>query len=94
MKTAIMALISHLMVGRQVEFRIYTFRDMVALSFPDTRQLYLSPRMARALARQLKTYADDVEGGNALMTRNVMEVTSHKRPIIVDDLTADSIRES
>lgn len=43
----------------QERIRIYRFHDLVALSFDDTETLYIEPDNAKALARELKRFADE-----------------------------------
>ena len=55
--------------------RIHTFRDLVAVSTPNTKQLYFSPQNAKALARELNRYADNIENKNerVIATRNIKD---------------------
>ena len=53
--------------------RLHTFRDFVALSTPETPQLYLTPKHARQLARELVRFAQSAERGKHLATRNTSE---------------------
>lgn len=43
----------------QKKARIHKFHDLVALSFTDTKQLYLEPQDARILARELIRFANE-----------------------------------
>ena len=45
------------MTKSQKTARLHRFNDKVALSFPSTQQLYLTPEMANQLANELKRFA-------------------------------------
>lgn len=53
----------------QTTSRIHAFGKLVALSFPSTEQLYLTPEHARNLAKELKRFADASEKNATYGTR-------------------------
>lgn len=54
--------------------RLHRFNDNVALSFPSTTQLYLTPEMANQLGNELKRFAKNCkESKDWIATRNVNE---------------------
>lgn len=55
--------------------RIHRFNDNVALSFPSTPQLYLTPKQANQLANELKRFAKNAENKESkwITTRIVNE---------------------
>lgn len=55
----------------QTSARLHQFRDTVALSFPDTEQLYLTPKMANQLANELKRFAKNANANDIIATRTV-----------------------
>lgn len=61
----------------QDNVRLHQFNGSVAISFPDTKQLYLTPEMANQLANELKRFAKSVRGqtnpGYVIATRTVNE---------------------
>lgn len=57
----------------QTSARIHQFRDLVALSFPDTKQLYLTPEMANQLGNELKRFAKNANANNIIATRSINE---------------------
>lgn len=57
----------------QTKARIHSFNNKVALSFPDTEQLYLTAEMANQLANELKRYAKNANTNQVILTRSINE---------------------
>lgn len=59
----------------QSHARIHRFHDKVAISFPDTETLYLTPEDAEALAHELAAFAANIqcEGERWFATRIIRD---------------------
>ena len=55
------------------KIRIHSFHEHVAISTPETPQLYISPKNARALAGELLAFAQDCENDEQQLSTRIVE---------------------
>ena len=48
-------------IETQESSRVHRFRDTIALDFPDTDTLYLTPKHAKKIRRIIAEYIEDIE---------------------------------
>jgi hypothetical protein len=67
--------------------RLHRFHDLVALSFPDTEQLYLTAETALRLSTELRRFAKSVDQSQWPATRVVREETDDSPAVAVTEST-------
>ena len=73
----------------ETKIRLHTFHDSVAISTESTKQLYLTPEDALALATELRRYAKGIQNKVWYSTRNIEngiarnESDNQKKPKII-----------